>query len=148
MFCYCFLLYGGEFIPELPQPQHFNKKRLTTAENFLQPTMPRGNIDFYDRIRQTIGKEHSIANIQREDVPSYILGDDLAQTFVIKGLDMRARRIMNNIITELKTSMSIDNEFAHLLFKDTLEYTQTQNVHEYTHQPAKRSFFSLGKGGQ
>lgn len=68
--------------------------------------------------------------------------------FVIKGLDMRARRIMNEIITELKLSMSIDNEFAHLLFKDTLEYTQTQNVHEYTHQPVKKGFLGLGGGSQ
>ena len=138
--------FGGDSIPDVPQSRHFDKKRLTIADKFLQPTMPTGNVDFYNRVRQTIGKEHSVANIQREDVPSYILGDDLAQTYVIKGLDMRARRIMNNIITELKTSMSIDNEFAHLLFKDTLEYTQTQNVHEYVHQPPKKSFFNLGRG--
>jgi hypothetical protein len=146
--CYCFTFLGGVVIADMPQPRGFNEKRLTIADKFLQPTIPTGNENFYNMVRQTIGKELSVANLQREDIPSYVLGTECAQTFLIKGLDMRARRIMNTIVSELKLSMSIDAEFAHLLFKDTLEYTQTQNVHEYVHQPVKKGFLGLGGGSQ
>ena len=140
---------GVSVSPDMPDRRSFDQKRLTVADKFLQPTIPKGNDEYYNLIRQTIGKELSVANLQREDLPSYVKGVGCGQTFLIKGQEMRARFIMNLMISELKLSMSIDAEFAHLLFKDTLEYTQTQNVHEYVHQPSKKGFLGLGgsRGG-
>jgi len=134
-------------VNEIPQQRGFDKKRLTIADKFLQPTIPTGNTEYYNQTRQTMAKELSVGNFQREDVSSFIRGADCARIFLIRGQSMRAHLIMNSMITEAKVSMSIDGEFAHLLFKDTLEYTQTQNVHEYTHQPAKKGFFGLGGSG-
>ena len=136
---------------DMPQPRGFDQKRLTIADKFLQPTIPTGNTEYYNQTRQTMAKEFSVGNFQREDVPSFVKGSDCARIFLIRGQSTRAHLIMNSMITEAKVSMSIDAEFAHLLFKDTLDYTQTQNVHEYVHQPAKKGLFGLGggvRGGQ
>jgi len=127
-----------------PEHRDFNQKRLTVADKFLQPTIPEGNTEYYNQTRQTMAKEFSVGNFQREDVPSFVKGSDCARIFLIRGQSTRAHLIMNSMITEAKVSMSIDAEFAHLLFKDTLEYTQTQNVHEYMHQPAKKGFLGFG----
>jgi len=134
-------------VSDLPERRGFDQRRLTIADKFLQPTIPQGNDEYYNLIRQTIGKELSVANLQREDISSYIKCVGCAQTFLIKGQNMRARFLMNMMVSELKLSMSIDAEFSHLLFKDTLEYTQTQNVHEYMHQPVKKGFLGLGSSG-
>ena len=131
----------------MPRPSGFDNKRLTIADRFLQPTIPSGSDTFYNLIKQTIGKELSVANIEREDMLSYIWQIGTAQIFLLYGQERHARFIMNMLVSELKLSMSQNNEFAHLLFKDSMEYTQTQNVHEYTHQPKKRGLFGGFGGG-
>ena len=131
----------------MPQPKGFDTKRLTIADRFLQPTIPLGNDTFYNLIKQIIGKELSVANLERTDLASYIWQSTTAQVFLLYGQERLSRFLMNMMISELKLTMSIGNEFAHLLFKDSLEYTTTQNVHEYSHQPQKRGFFGGFKGG-
>ena len=131
----------------MPQPRGFDNKRLTIADRFLQPTIPSGNDVFYNLIKQTIGKELSVANLEREDMLSFLWQIGTAQVFLLYGQERLSRFLMNMLVSELKLTMSKDNEFAHLLFKDSLEYTQTQNVHEYVHQPQKRGLFGGFRGG-
>ena len=131
----------------MPQPRGFDNKRLTIADRFLQPTIPSGNDVFYNLIKQTIGKELSVANLEREDMLSFLWQIGTAQVFLLYGQERLSRFLMNMLVSELKLTMSKDNEFAHLLFKDSLEYTQTQNVHEYVHQPQKRGLFGGMRGG-
>ena len=131
----------------MPQPRGFDNKRLTIADRFLQPTIPSGNDVFYNLIKQTIGKELSVANLEREDMLSFLWQIGTAQVFLLYGQERLSRFLMNMLVSELKLTMSKDNEFAHLLFKDSLEYTQTQNVHENVHQPQKRGLFGGFRGG-
>jgi len=126
----------------MPQPQRkFDKKRLTIADRFLQGTKPLGNNEFSNELVQATGKELSVANLDKEDITSYIKGFGTAIVFYLHGQNRTKQIILTLIQAELKLSMSIDNEFSHLLFRDTLEYTQTQNVHEYVHEPARKKFF-------
>lgn len=110
-------------------------------DRFLEPTIPMGNEGFNNLIKQSIGKELSLANLQREDLKSFVEAFGTAQIMLIHGQDRLARFILTISISELKLSMSIDADFSHLLLREKLEYTQTQNVHEFVHEPARKKFF-------
>jgi len=135
-------------MPE-PDMQHMlsvqRDKRLDQFSRFLLPTKPEGLDDeYYNERKQMMGKELSVANLEWEHMRSFVRMFDCGEEFLLVNQEITARYILNKLIMELKLSMSKDGMFIDKLLSNRIEYSQTQNVHEYTHQPEKRGLF----GGQ
>jgi len=66
----------------------------------------------------------------------------VAEVFTLKGQNKTAQIIMNWMLRELEGSRSIEGWFGEeIMSGNKMEYTQTQNVHEYQHKPEKKGFF-------
>ena len=126
----------------IPQPTQINKQRLDQFSRFVNPTISKGNEDYANRIRPTIGKELSTSFIQREDMSGLMRMGYVAEVFTLKGQNKTAQIIMNWMLRELEGSRSIEGWFGEeIMSGNKMEYTQTQNVHEYQHKPEKKGFF-------
>lgn len=108
---------------------------------FLTPTQPKGYNEFYDERKQLMGKELSVANLEKEDIECYEKMINVAQEMLIYGQDLMARTIMISMVSGLKLSMSLEGMFIENLLANKIEYAQTQTVHEYQHAPEKRGIF-------
>lgn len=125
----------------LPQPQQ-STKRFDTFTRFLSPPVPSGEEEYYNKIRPLVSKYNSISFIQREDVSSYVRQGYTAKVFLSKGQERTSRMIMTDYLQELGLSQSIEGWFGEeILSGNKVEYTQTQNLHEYQHQPEKKGWF-------
>ena len=126
----------------IPQPTQINKQRLDQFSRFVNPTISKGNEEYANRIRPTIGKELSTSFIQREDMSGLMRMGYVAEVFTLKGQNKTAQIIMNWMLRELEGSRSIEGWFGEeIMSGNKMEYTQTQNVHEYQHKPEKKGFF-------
>lgn len=123
------------------------KKRLDQYKSFLNPTMADDQDDFYGPIRPLIGPELSVANLEREDILSYLLTVSCAQEMFANGQDDLGLFIMTNMTAELKLSMSRDGLVVENIFSNKMEYSQTQTLHEYQH-PAEKKRKGLFGGGK
>ena len=129
---------------KLPQPQYMDKERLTNVERFLGPTLPKGRDDWYDKIRPLMGKELSTGILEKTDVMSYILQVQCARMFLLHGQEITGRSIMTDMIAELKLSASIDGAMLENIFREKIQYEQTQHVHEHS-EPVPRKRFWGGR---
>lgn len=118
-------------------------KRLTNVERFLEATLPKGRDEWYNKIRPLMGKELSLGILDKTDVGSYILEVQSARMFLLHGQEITGRGIMTDMIAELKLSASIDGIMLDAVFREKIEYEQTQHIHEHTEPTPRRSF--LGK---
>lgn len=121
------------------------KKRLDQYKSFLNPTLADNQDDFYGPIRPLIGPELSVANLEKEDILSYLLTVGCAQEMFANGQDDLGLFIMTNMTAELKLTMSRDGLVVENIFSNKMEYSQTQTLHEYQH-PAERKKWSLFGG--
>lgn len=118
--------------------EHIQKKRLDQYKNFLQPTVADDQVEYYGPIRPLIGPELSVANIEREDTLSYLKAEYAVQEMFANGQDDLALLLMTTFTAELKLTMSCDAKVLDNIFSNKMEYSQTQNVHEYQHMPEKK----------
>lgn len=125
----------------MPGPSGQYKPRLSTIERFLGPTLPKGRDEWYDKIRPLMGKELSLGILDKADVGSYLLEVQCARMFLLHGQEITGRGIMTDMIAELKLSASIDGIMLDAIFREKIQYEQTQHIHEHQEQMAKRGFF-------
>jgi len=126
---------------QLPRPNQ-STKRFDIFTRFLQPPVPEGEENYYNKIKPLISKNNSISFLQREDIPSYLREGFTAKVFLTKGQERTSRMIMTDYLQELGLSQSIEGWFGEeILSGNKVEYTQTQNLHEYQHPTEKKGFF-------
>jgi len=114
------------------------KKRLDQYKSFFSPTLADNQEDFYSLLRPCLGYELSTANIDKEDMPSYILQVRTAQEMCSNGQIGLTLYIETTMTAELKLTDSVEARVIDNIFSNRMEYTQTQNVHEYTHSVPKK----------
>jgi len=138
--------------PESMQDFSMQKKRLDQYKSFLNPTLADDQNEYYGPIRPLIGPELSVAYLdEREDMMSYIRTEYCIQDMFANGQDDLGLLLMTTMTAELKLTMSRDGLVVDNIFSNKMEYTQTQNLHEYQHAPEKKfSLFGRRKpeGGQ
>jgi len=117
--------------------ENIQRKRLDQYKRFLDPTLADDQLDYYGPIRPVIGPELSVANLEREDIFSFILQVKTAQEMFANGQDDLGLLVMTTMTAELKLSMSKEGLVVGNIFSNKMEYTQTQTLHEYQH-PAER----------
>ena len=116
-------------------------KRLDQFKRFFKPTLADNQEDFYGPIRPIIGSELSVANIEKEDMLSFIkLGYGIQEMFA-NGQDDLGLMLMTSMTGELKLSMSKDGLVVENIFSNKMEYTTTENVHQYQHLQERKKRF-------
>ena len=135
-------------MPEQTTPSHYPtpKQNIDQFSRFLKPTIPEGQLDYYNPRMPLVGKELSIGNIQREDMISYIDTEQAILEFLEEGQIGLARFMMTIFQSELKLSMSFDGLFMEYISTNKFEYTQTQHVHEHLEPTEKKGFLGRRKG--
>ena len=130
---------------QMPTFKGIDRERLDQFSQFFKPTLPRGKDPWYNKIRQIMGKELSIANLEREDMISFIKASEAAQVFLLSGQSVTGRKIMTGMQVELKLTGSIDGRILDNIFSNKMQYEQTQHVHEHIEPAPKRSRWPGGK---
>ena len=125
---------------QMARQGEIDPKRLTNVERFLEATLPKGKDEWYDKIRPLMGKELSTGILEKTDVGSYLLTVQCARMFLLHGQEITGRGIMTDMISELKLSASIDGTMLENIFREKIQYEQTQHVHEHSEPPQKRGF--------
>lgn len=123
--------------PEKMYDANLQKKRLDQYKNFFTPTLADDQNEYYGPIRPCLGPELSVAYIDKEDMPSYILQVRTAQEMFAHGQDDLGLYIQTTMTAELKLTDSIEGRVIDNIFSNRMEYNQTQTLHEYQH-PAER----------
>jgi hypothetical protein len=118
-----------------------SKQSIDQYSRFLEPTIPRGQSDYYNERKPLISKELSVGNIEREDMISYLDLEDAILEFLEEGQIGLARFIMTRFQSELKLSMSFDAQFMKQITTSKFEYTQKQDIHEHVEPPKRKSIF-------
>lgn len=124
--------------PDLNYDDNMQRKRLDQYKSFLSPTLADNQTEYYGNIRPLVGAELSVANIEREDTISYIRAEYIIQELFSNGQDDLALLLMTTMTAELKLTMSHHARVLDNIFSNKMEYTQTQNVHEYQHPMEKK----------
>lgn len=130
---------------QMPGPSGY-KDRMINAERLLIPTLPEGRDEYYNKIRSLMGKELSLAILDKTDVGSNLITVQCARMMICYGQEQTGRGVMTDLLAELKLSSSIDGTMIDAIFKEKIQYEQTQHVHEHTEQPPKRNI--LGRRRQ
>lgn len=132
---------------EMPQPGNpqGKEKRYATVERFLIPTKPKKHDAWFDSIRPLWGKELSLGILDKNDIMSYLLTIDVAMNFLSYNIERTGRKIMVKLIAELKLSGSIDGTMIENIFREKIQYEQTQHVHEHPSAQPKRGWFGRNK---
>lgn len=125
---------------QLPGPSGQYTKRLTHVERFLEPTVPKGRDEWYDKIKPLMGKELSLGILDKTDIGSYLLEVQCARMFLLHGQEITGRGIMTDMIAELKLSASIEGAMLDAIFQEKIQYEQTQHIHEHPEQVRKKGF--------
>lgn len=125
-------------------------KRLDQYKIFLDPTKAKNQDDFYAPILPLIGPELSVANIEREDIMSFLRIMYCVQEMFANGQDDLALMMETTLTGELKLTMSKEGMVIGNIFSNKLEYSQTQTVHEHVHpaERQKQGFFSRKPKGE
>jgi hypothetical protein len=124
--------------PEKMATQQYIKKEIDQYRSFLKPSLADNQDDFYGPIRPLIGPELSVADLDKEDILSYVLAVECIQEFFANGIDAIGMEEMTTMTAELKLSMSQQGRVLDNIFSNKIEYSQTQELHEYQHPPEKR----------
>ena len=119
-------------------------ERIDQFSRFLEPTIPPGQLDYYNPRKPLIGKELSVANIDRRDLPAYLFVEEAILEFLEAGQIGLARFLMITFQAELKLTMSIDGRFMDFIGKTKLEYEHKQHIIEHPVE-RKRGWFGKRK---
>ena len=133
-------------MPEQMTPsssQIAQRQNIDQYSRFLKPTIPAGQLDYYNPRMPLVSKELSIGNIQREDMIAYLDTEQAILEFLEEGQIGLARFMMTTFQSELKLSMSFDGLFMEYIATNKFEYTQTQHLHEHQDRP-KKGFLGIG----
>lgn len=128
---------------QLQGPSRQYKERLSNIDRFLgvDSTLPKIRDDeWYDKIRPLMSKELSLGILDKTDIGSYLLTIQCARMFLLYGQEITGRGIMTDLIAELKLSSSIDGTMIDAIFKEKIQYEQTQNVHEHVVPAPKKKW--------
>jgi len=128
----------------MPSSGVATRQNIDQYSRFLKPTIPTGQLDYYNPRMPLVGKELSIGNIQREDMISYINIEEAVLEFLEEGQIGLARFMMTLFQGELKLSMSFDGMFMEYISTNKFEYTQTQHLHEHPAEQ-KKGFLGIGR---
>lgn len=121
------------------------KQSIDQFSRFLEPTLPPGQLDYFNPRKPLVGKETSVANIQREDTNSYLFIEEAILEFLEEGQIGLARFLMMLWLSELKLTMSFDGKFMEFVGTHKFEYTQKQDITEHVHPlPKKKGWFRRG----
>lgn len=118
-----------------------SKQSIDQYSRFLEPTIPKGQLDYYNDRKPLISKELSVGNIERTDMVSYLDMEDAILEFLEEGQIGCARFLMTRFQSELKLSMSFDANFMKQITTSKFEYTQKQDIHEHMETPKKMGIF-------
>lgn len=121
------------------------KQSIDQYSRFLQPTIPKGQLDYYNPRMPLVGKELSIGNIEREDMISYLTTEEAILEFLEEGQLGLARFMMTTFQSELKLSMSFEGRFMEYISTNKFEYVQKQDITEHVDAQPKRGFFGRKK---
>ena len=124
--------------PEKMSTQPYIKKEIDQYRSFLRPSLADDQDKFYGPIRPLIGPELSVADLDKEDILSYVLAIECIQEFFANGVDTIGMEEMTTMTAELKLSMSQNGRVLDNIFSNKIEYAQTQELHEYQHPVEKR----------
>jgi len=118
-----------------------SKQSIDQYSRFLQPTIPKGEQDYYNPRLPLVGKELSIGNIERGDMISNLTTESAILEFLEEGQIGLARFMMTLFQAEFKMSMSFDGMFLEYISTNKFEYKQTQDLTEHVQMPQKRGLF-------
>lgn len=121
-----------------------NKQTIDQYSKFLEPTIPKGQEDYYNSRKPLISKELSVGNIERYDMIGNLDMYDAILEFLEEGQIGLARFMMTRFQGEFKMSMSFDGMFMDQITTNKFEYTQKQDITEHV-QPMKRKGVFGGK---
>jgi hypothetical protein len=126
---------------ELPK-DIVHKQSIDQYTRFLQPTIPKGQYDYYNPRMPLVGKELSTGNIEREDMISYLTTEEAILEFMEEGQLGLARFMMTTFQSEIMFSKSFEGRFMEYIGTNKFEYVQKQDITEHIEQPKKKGFFS------
>jgi len=126
-------------MPDIPSNVS-TKQSIDQYSRFLQPTIPKGEQDYYNPRLPLVGKELSIGNISRDDMISNLTTESAILEFLEEGQIGLARFMMTLFQAEFKMSMSFDGMFMEYISTNKFEYKQTQDLTEHVQMPARKGF--------
>jgi len=107
------------------------KQNIDQYSRFLKPTIPEGQLGYYNPMMPLVGKELSIGNILREDMLGHIPMIICIQKLLSYGQIGLHRRFMVGFQSELKLTMSFDARFLDQIAGNKFEYSQEQHLYEH-----------------
>ena len=105
---------------------------------FLKPTIPSGQLEYYNPIMPLVGKELSVGIIERSDMMGHLPMVTCIQKLLSFGQIGLSRRYMVGLQSELKLTMSFDGRFIDKIASNKMEYRQEQHVYEHMDEPPKK----------
>lgn len=129
-----------------PSQRGISPEELDQYSRFLRPTLPKGNVEYYDQRIQLLGKELSVANLDKPDILSYIKMSATAKEMLRFGQDELSLDIQVDFVIELKLTMSKDGKVIEYLLSNKMEYVQTQNITEQIKREQRQSLWGKKKG--
>jgi len=114
------------------------KQNIDQYSRFLKPTIPDGQLGYYNPRLPLVSKETSIGNILREDMLGHIPMIHGILFLMDAGQIGLARFFMTTFQSELKLTMSFDGKFLEQIASNKFEYSQEQHVYEHQLPPEQQ----------
>jgi len=127
-------------------PEHLikDKQSMDQYSRFLEPTAPKGQTEWFEQRKMLVGKECSVANIEREDMIGYLDLEEAILEFLEEGQIATAKFMLIKFQAELKLTMSFEGRFMDQITTNKFDYTQKQDVTEHVMPMKKKGFLGLG----
>lgn len=107
------------------------KQNIDQYSRFLKPTIPEGQLNYYNPRLPLVSKEVSVGNIQREDMLGHVTMVNGINQLMEYGQIGLARHFMTAFQSEIKLTMSFEGKLLSQIGSNKFEYTQEQHVHEH-----------------
>ena len=137
-------------LDDLKEGRVITKQNIDQYSRFLKPTIPEGQLEYYNPFMPLVGKELSIGNILREDMLGHLPMISCIQILLSYGQLGLHRMMMIKFQGELKLTMSFDGKFMEQIATNKFEYSQEQHVYEHKldEEQKKKGFFGRMLGGK
>lgn len=116
-------------------------KNIDQYTRFFEPTIPKGKLKEFERLKPLIAKETRVANIIRSDMNGYMSASDAVQECYVEGQIGLAQFIMISDMRELNLTGSFGGETRNQVLTHKFEYTQKQDITEHVEQPPRKTGF-------
>jgi len=126
---------------DMPHQEQGTRQSIDQYSKFLEPTMPKGQEQYYNTRKPLISKELSVGNIERSDMIGNFDMEDAIMDFMEEGQIGLARFMMTRFQSEFKMTMSFEGRFMDQITTNKFEYTQRQDIHEHLEPVKKRGMF-------